>query len=123
MVKKLTLEELKKIKEKAQADLEARNIEGKDKIVVHMGTCGIAAGARETLLAILDEIEKRNLKNVIVTQAGCIGLCEYEPLISVEKVGSSKVLYKHVTPEKARKIIAQHIVNGQIVTEDVLSTE
>ncbi|MGC9001674.1 MAG: (2Fe-2S) ferredoxin domain-containing protein [Dictyoglomus sp.] len=123
MSKKLTIEDLEKIKEKAKADLEARSAEGKDKIVVHMGTCGIAAGARETLLAILDEIEKRNLKNVVVTQAGCIGLCEYEPLISVEKVGSSKVLYKHVTPEKARKIIAQHIVNGQIVTEDVLSTE
>uniref|UniRef100_A0A7C3RM91 (2Fe-2S) ferredoxin domain-containing protein n=1 Tax=Dictyoglomus thermophilum TaxID=14 RepID=A0A7C3RM91_DICTH len=122
-MKKLTLEDLKKIKEKTQAELEMRSPEGKDKIVVHMGTCGIAAGARETLLAILDEIEKRGLKNVVVTQAGCIGLCEYEPLISVQKLGGHKVLYKHVTPEKARKIIAQHVVNGQVVSEDVLSTE
>ncbi|HOJ93002.1 MAG TPA: (2Fe-2S) ferredoxin domain-containing protein [Dictyoglomaceae bacterium] len=122
-MKKLTLEDLKKIKEKAQADLDTRSVEGKDRIVVHMGTCGIAAGARETLLAILDEIEKRNLRNVVVTQAGCIGLCEYEPLISVQKVGGPKVLYKHVDPDKARNIIAQHVVNGQIVSEDVLSTE
>ncbi|MCS7201305.1 MAG: (2Fe-2S) ferredoxin domain-containing protein [Dictyoglomus sp.] len=122
-MKKLTIEELKKIREKAQTEIQARSPEGKDRIVVHMGTCGIAAGARETLLAILDEIEKRNLQNVIVTQAGCIGLCEYEPIISVQKVGTPKVLYKYVTPEKARRIIAQHVINGQIVTEDVLSTE
>lgn len=122
-MKKLTLEELKKIKEKAQTELQTRTPEGKDKIVVHMGTCGIAAGARETLLAILDEIEKRNLQNVVVTQTGCIGLCEYEPLISVQKVGGPKVLYKYVTPERARKIIVQHVINGQIVTEDVLSSD
>ena len=119
---KLTIADLKKIKDKAQADSALRQGEQRAKVTVHMGTCGIAAGARQTMSSILDEISKRDLKNVVVTQAGCIGLCDREPLISIEKE-NEKVLYGDLTPEKARQIIASHVVNGQIIGEWVVHVE
>lgn len=117
-----SLEELERIKKEAQAMTRLR--EGKEtvKIVVGMGTCGIAAGARETLAAILDELAKRNLQDVVVTQTGCIGLCEQEPIIDIIRVGQPKVTYGRVTGERARQIIANHVVNGRIIGEWVIST-
>ncbi len=117
-----SIEDLKKIKEEAQKSTMLREGVADIKIVVCMGTCGIAAGARQVMSSLLDEVSKRDLKNIIVTQAGCIGLCDREPLISVEK-GSEKVLYGDLTPEKARQIIASHVVNGQIIGEWVVHTE
>lgn len=118
-----SLEDLKRIREQAQAQIRLRTQESNTKIIVGMGTCGIAAGARETLMAILDELAKRNIQDVVVTQTGCVGLCEYEPLVNVIKPGQPKITYMKVTPEKARQIIASHIVNDQVVNEWVLSTE
>lgn len=118
-----SLEDLKRIREQAQAQIRLRTQESNTKIIVGMGTCGIAAGARETLMAILDELAKRNIQDVVVTQTGCVGLCEYEPLVNVVKPGQPKITYMKVTPEKARQIIASHIVNDQIINEWVLSTE
>jgi len=116
-----SLEDLKRIREQAQAQI--RTQEANTKIIVGMGTCGIAAGARDTLMAILDELAKRNIQDVVVTQTGCVGLCEYEPLVNVIKPGQPKITYMKVTPERARQIIASHIVNDQIMNEWVLSTE
>jgi len=118
-----SLEDLKRIREQAQAQIKLRTQEANTKIIVGMGTCGIAAGARETLMAILDELSKRNIQDVVVTQTGCVGLCEYEPLVNVVKPGQPKVTYMKVTPERARQIVASHIVNDQIINEWVLSTE
>ncbi|MGC8971457.1 MAG: (2Fe-2S) ferredoxin domain-containing protein [bacterium] len=118
-----SLEDLKRIRERAQAQIRLRTQESNTKIIVGMGTCGIAAGARETLMAILDELSKRNIQDVVVTQTGCVGLCEYEPLVNVIKPGQPKITYMKVTPEKARQIIASHIVNDQVINEWVLSTE
>ena len=114
-----SLEELLAIKEKAQAQMSARDAEGKDgvRVVVGMATCGIAAGARPVLSALLSELEKRNVKHVTVTQTGCIGMCQYEPIVEVFEPGKEKVTYVLMTPEKAVKVVNEHIVNGKPVAE------
>lgn len=118
-----SLEELEKLREKAKAMTEIR--EGKEtaRIVVGMGTCGIAAGARETVSAFLDELAKRNIHSVTVTQTGCVGLCEHEPIVDVIRAGEEKVTYGKVSPERARQIVASHIVNGRVIGEWVISTK
>ncbi|KYO64797.1 NADP-reducing hydrogenase subunit HndB [Thermovenabulum gondwanense] len=116
-----SLEELEKIREQAKDLINLRkDNENKTRIVVGMGTCGISAGARQVLLAILDEIKKRNLNDVIVTETGCIGLCKFEPLIDVIKPGQPKVTYVNLDAEKARQIVAKHIVNNQIIEDWVI---
>ncbi len=114
-----SLEELLAIKEKAQAQIAARDAEGNDgiRVVVGMATCGIAAGARPVLKALTEELEKRNVKNVSVTQTGCIGMCQYEPIIEVYAPGKEKVTYVQMTAEKAVKVVANHLVNGEVVKE------
>lgn len=116
-----SLEELAKIREEAKKLTELR--EGKEgiQIIIGMGTCGIAAGARDTLMAFLDELGKRNIQNVTITQTGCIGLCEQEPIVEVEVPGKGKVRYGKVDAERARRIVANHIVNGNVLQELVLS--
>ncbi len=114
-----SLEELLAIKEKAQAQMAARDAEGKGgvRVVVGMATCGIAAGARPVLSALLSELEKRNVKHVTVTQTGCIGMCQYEPIVEVFEPGKEKVTYVLMTPEKAVKVVNEHLVNGKPVAE------
>lgn len=114
-----SIEELLAIKEKAQAQIAARDADGNDgiRVVVGMATCGIAAGARPVLKALTEELEKRNVKNVSVTQTGCIGMCQYEPIIEVYAPGKEKVTYVQMTAEKAVKVVANHLVNGEVVTE------
>lgn len=116
-----SLDELAKIREQAKQMIQARENSEGIRIIVGMGTCGIAAGARETMSAILDELGKRGLANVTVTQTGCIGLCEQEPIVDVVMPGQPKVTYGHVNADRARQIIANHVVNGNIVGEWVLS--
>ena len=114
-----SLEELLAIKEKAQAQIAARDAEGNDgiRVVVGMATCGFAAGARPVLKALTDEIAKRNVKHVSVTQTGCIGMCQYEPIVEVFEPGKEKVTYVQMTAEKAAKIVNEHLVNGKPVVE------
>jgi len=116
-----TLNELKKLKEKAMQELKTREGKATAKITVGMGTCGIAAGAREVTSSIMNEIEKRNITDVMVTQSGCMGYCEQEPLVEVEKDGK-KVVYKKVDAEGAKRIVAEHVVNGSIVGDMVFSS-
>ncbi len=114
-----SIEELLAIKEKAQAQIAARDADGNDgiRVVVGMATCGIAAGARPVLKALTEELEKRNVKNVSVTQTGCIGMCQYEPIVEVYAPGKEKVTYVQMSAEKAVKVVANHLVNGEVVTE------
>jgi NADP-reducing hydrogenase subunit HndB len=82
-----------------------------------MATCGIAAGARPVLKAFVEEVSKRGLQDVIISQTGCIGVCEYEPVVEVYKPGEEKVTYVRMKPEKVARIVAEHIVNGRVVNE------
>ncbi len=112
-----SLADLAKLREEALKKVNIRGERKGTRIVVGMATCGIAAGARPVLKALLEEVEKRGLKDVEVTQTGCIGVCRLEPLIEVYKEGGGKVTYVEVTEAKARRIISEHIVNNNVVME------
>lgn len=113
-----TLEELKAIREKAMQKMTVReDSEELTRIVVGMATCGIAAGARPVLTAIVDEIEKRGIATATVTQTGCIGMCQYEPIVEVLVPGQEKVTYVNMTAEKAVRVVNDHIVNGNPIKE------
>lgn len=118
-----TLEDLRQIREQARKAIKLREGQQKCKVVVAMGTCGIASGAREVMSAILDELDKRGVEDVAVTQSGCKGLCDKEPTVDVIKAEEPTITYGYVTPEKARTIVAQHIVNDRIAGEWVIATE
>lgn len=119
----MKLEDLKKIREKAAKDIELRQKNARIKIVVGMGTSGIAAGARDVLKALLDEIAARNLTDVMVTQTGEKGLASHEPMIEVHEEGKDVVIYGNIDAEKARRIVAEHIVNHNPVTEYVIEVK
>ena len=116
-----TLEDLKKVREKALEQMKVREGKSSAKVVVAMGTCGIAAGARDVMTAILDELEKRGITDVAITQTGCKGLCEQEPTVDVIK-GGETVTYGYIDAEKARQIVAQHLVNGSVIKEWVVAS-
>ena len=108
-----SLEELKAIRERMQGKVGMRSENaGQTKIVVGMATCGIASGARPVLNVLADEVQKRGLTNVVVTQTGCIGLCQYEPIVEVYVPGKEKVTYVKMNVDKALEILEQHIVRG-----------
>jgi NADP-reducing hydrogenase subunit HndB len=113
-----SLAELAEIRNRAinQVNLRKDREEG-IRVVVGMATCGIAAGARPVLNAFVQEVDKRNLTNVTVTQTGCIGMCRLEPIVEVFVPGQEKVTYVHMTEEKAARVVAEHIINNQPVTE------
>ncbi len=113
-----SLAELQAIKERTLKAMTARNdSEDATRVVVGMATCGIAAGARPVMNAFTEEIARRSLKGVTVSQTGCIGMCQYEPIVEVFVPGQEKVTYVQMTPDKVAKVVADHIVNGNIVTE------
>lgn len=113
-----TLEELMAIRANMQSQNGVRNSDADTiRVIVGMATCGIAAGARPVLNALVEEVGKRDLKNVQVTQTGCIGMCRLEPIVEVLVPGEEKVTYVRMTEDKARKIVAEHIVNKHMVTE------
>ncbi|MBR6258714.1 MAG: (2Fe-2S) ferredoxin domain-containing protein [Oscillospiraceae bacterium] len=113
-----SIEDLKRIREEMQNKIKLRSEEGAEtRVVVGMATCGIAAGARPVLAALVEEVGKRNLENVTVRQTGCIGVCRLEPIVEVFEPGKEKVTYVKMDAEKARRIIAEHIVNGHVVEE------
>lgn len=112
-----SLDDLKKIREEALKKQEMKETTGKTEVIVGMGTVGIAAGARETLKAILDTIEEDNLSDIVVRQTGNIGLNSFEPIVQVVLPGQEKVTYGKVNPEMARRIMNEHVVGGKIVKE------
>jgi NADP-reducing hydrogenase subunit HndB len=115
-----SIEDLKKLREEALEKRRVKASEGQAHVIVGMGTCGIAAGARDAMKAILETIEKENLGGILVTQTGCIGQCEKEPIVQVVIGDSAKVTYGKVSPELARRIIHEHVVAGQVVKENVI---
>lgn len=113
-----SLAELQAIRDKARASVNIReNAAAETRVLVGMATCGIAAGARPVLAAFTEEVGKRGLTNVSVGQTGCIGICQYEPVVEIFEPGKEKVTYVKVTPEMVPAIVSQHIVNGSPVTE------
>jgi NADP-reducing hydrogenase subunit HndB len=113
-----SLEELKAIRERMQSQINLRQDNGNTvRVVVGMATCGIAAGARPVLTAFMEEVSKRGLSNVQVTQTGCIGVCRLEPIVEVYAPGQEKVTYVKMTAEKVPQIVAEHLVNNHVVTE------
>lgn len=115
-----TLEDLKRIREEALEKRKAKATSGTAQVIVGMGTCGIAAGARDAMKSILDTIEKENLSGVLVTQTGCIGLCEKEPIVQVVIGEQPKITYGKVTPEVAAKIMKDHVQNGKLVQSNLI---
>ena len=111
-----SLEELKAIREKMQGQIGLRN-ESSDqtRVIVGMATCGIASGARPVLNALSEAVQSKGLTNVAVTQTGCIGLCQFEPIVEVLEPGKDKVTYVKMTPEKALEVVENHLVRGQVV--------
>ena len=114
---RLTLDELRKKRAEAQKGLYLREGEFRGKIIVHMGTCGIAAGARAIVAVFLEELEKSGRKDIMITTSGCAGLCSKEPMATVEMLGSPPVKYVELTPEKARKIFVEHVLGGTAAVE------
>lgn len=111
-----SLEELRELRDKLQKDISARDNGEKPKIIVGMGTCGIAAGARKILQAVMKEINKRNL-DITVAQTGCIGMCEKEPLLDVKLPGKERITYGNVAENDVKQIIVEHVINGNIVED------
>jgi len=118
---RLKIEDLAKIRERARREITLREGAGRAKVIVHMGTCGIAAGARDVMTAVLDEVEKRDVKDVIVTTSGCAGLCSREPMATVELLDQAPVKYVDLTADKMRKIFAEHVMGGKIVADYALA--
>ena len=120
MSKVKSLEDLMKIKEQALKELQMRDSKKKGKIVVAMGTCGIAAGAKDTLRAIVEALDKNHIVDVAVVQSGCMGLCEVEPTVEVRMEVQDPIIYGHVTPEQAERIVKQHVIEGKVVSDLVV---
>lgn len=117
-----SLEELRAIRERMQGKVGMRSEDASQiRIVVGMATCGIASGARPVLNVLADEVQKRGMSNVVVTQTGCIGLCQYEPLVEVYVPGKEKVTYVKMNVDKALEMFEQHIVRGHILGKYTLN--
>lgn len=118
-----SVEDLERVKKEALTELRVRASSGCPRVVIGMGTCGIAAGARDTMLAIIDELRKRHKMDVTVGETGCIGLCVKEPIVEVTIPGQQKVVYGNVDASKARQIVASHLVNRQPVPDWIINAQ
>ncbi len=118
---KLSIEDLRKIKTAVEASVTLREGGYRAKVNIHMGTCGIASGARALMTAIMDEIARRDIKDVIVTTSGCAGLCSREPMATVEVLGAAPVKYVDLNPEKMREIFNEHVIGGKAVEKYALA--
>lgn len=118
---KLTIDDLKKIKEKVHKEMSLRDGERRVRVTVHMGTCGIASGAKEVMDALLQEMEDAKVNDVFVTTSGCMGLCSREPLVTVEIINQEPIKYEYMNPNKMRQVFKRHILAGEIQTPFVLA--
>jgi len=112
---KLKIEDLAKIKEETRRMTVLREGAGRAKVTVHMGTCGIASGAREIMSALLDEMKKKDVKDVIVATSGCAGLCSQEPMVTIDVKDTPPVKYVDLTEKKIREVFNRHVLKGEIV--------
>jgi NADP-reducing hydrogenase subunit HndB len=119
---KMTIDDLAAIRDAARRKVALRQGAGRVRINVHMGTCGIAAGARDIMVAVMKEVETRNLHDVIIMNSGCAGLCSKEPMMTLEVLGEpAPVKYVSLTAEKVKKIVESHVLRGEIVREYALA--
>jgi NADP-reducing hydrogenase subunit HndB len=118
---KLTIDDLKKIKEKVHKDMTLRDGTRRVKVTVHMGTCGIASGAKGVMDALLEEIEATGTNDVFVTTSGCMGLCSREPLVTVEILNKEPIKYEYMNPNKMRQVFRKHVLEGEVQTPFVLA--
>ncbi len=118
-----SLEDLEKIKEKGLKDLSGRQSKKRGRITVAMGTCGISAGAKDTLKALVDELDKNGIEDVAVIQSGCMGLCEVEPTVEVQMGDQDPVVYGHVDSEQAKRIVKEHVLGGRILGDILVKTQ
>ena len=118
---KLKIEDLEKISQRVKKTVLLRDGAGRAKITVHMGTCGIAAGARKIMNTLMEAIEEKDITDIILTSSGCAGLCSKEPMATVELKDEAPVKYVDLTPEKIRKILEEHVLGGKIVEEYALA--
>jgi NADP-reducing hydrogenase subunit HndB len=118
---KLTIDDLKKMRDDTAGALALRAGTSRAKVTVHMGTCGIAAGAREVMAALLKEIEAQGVTDVLVTTSGCAGLCSREPMATVEVRSRAPVKYVNLTPQKMAQVFRQHVLGGEVVTDAALA--
>ena len=118
---KLTIDDLKKIKDRVEKEDQFRAGEKRVKVTVHMGTCGIASGAKTILDTFMDEISENNVDDVLVTTSGCIGICSREPLATIEEQGKDPIVYETLTQNKVRQIFKRHIMKGEIQNDFVLA--
>ncbi|MBO5935481.1 MAG: (2Fe-2S) ferredoxin domain-containing protein [Clostridia bacterium] len=117
-----SLAELAAIKEKMQSKVVLREGSSDTRVVVGMATCGIAAGARPVLNAFVEEVGAQGLAgSVMVTQTGCIGICQYEPVVEVYEAGKEKITYVKMTPEKAKEVVEKHLKGGKVIDEYTIS--
>lgn len=119
--KKLTIKDLDALREKAREATALREGTARARVTVHMGTCGIASGARDIMTAVLGEMEARKPKDVVVTTSGCAGLCSREPMATVELPGKAPVKYVDLTDEKIRRILEEHVLGGKVVQDYALA--
>jgi NADP-reducing hydrogenase subunit HndB len=118
---KLTIDDLKKMRDETAGAIALRAGTARAKVTVHMGTCGIAAGAREVMAALLKEIEAQGVTDVLVTTSGCAGLCSREPMATVEVRSQAPVKYVNLTPQKMAQVFRQHVLGGEVVTDAALA--
>lgn len=118
---KLKIDDLKKIKDRVEGTTTLRGGTHRVKITVHLGTCGITAGARKVMNKFIQEIESRGLTDIILTSSGCAGLCNHEPMITVEIKGDAPIKYIDLDEEKSLRIMDEHIINGTPVAEYALA--
>lgn len=118
---KLTIDDLKKIKEKVHSEMSLRDGDRRVKVTVHMGTCGIASGAKEVMDTLMGEIDAAGVHDVVATTSGCMGLCSREPLVTVEILNQEPIKYEYVNPNKMRQIFKRHVLAGEVQTPFVLA--
>ena len=118
---RLTIDDLKQLRDRTASTLALRAGVSRARVTVHMGTCGIAAGARDVMAALLAAIEQQGLTDVVVTTSGCAGLCSREPMATVEVRSEAPVKYANLTPEKMAQVVRQHIVGGIAVMDIALA--
>ena len=119
---RLTIDELKQMRDRTAGSLALRAGVARAKVTVHMGTCGIAAGARDVMAALLAEIERQGLTDVVVTTSGCAGLCSREPMATVEVRAEAPVKYVSLTPEKMAQVVRDHLMGGRAVLDIALAS-
>ena len=118
---RISPEDLEKIKQEMSKAMSLREGDARAKLTVHMGTCGIAAGARKIMSVLMSLVEERETKDIILTTSGCAGLCSREPMMTVEVKGEAPVKYVDLDEDKTRRIFADHVLSGVVVQEYALA--